>query len=133
MKTGRRVACYIIYAVLGAVLVALTATKTVDEFWGGMGTALIFMSVIRFVQLYRFNKSDEYRQKVQTEINDERNRFIRSRAWAVAGYLFVIVSAVSTIVFRVLGKTELSDISAIAICFIVGVYWIAYIIISKKY
>ena len=133
MKLGRRIAGYIICAVLGVVLIILGIVKTVDEFWCGMGTALVFVSAVRFIQLYRLAKNEEYREKVQTEVSDERNRFIRSKAWAVTGYLFVIASCIATIVFRVLGENELSSVTSTALCFMVGTYWISYIVISKKY
>ena len=133
MKRDRRIVAYVVYMILGIILFGLGFAEIVDEFWSGMGAALIVIGVVRMVQFYRFRKDENYREKYETQINDERNRFIRNKAWAWSGYIFIIVSAVMTIVFKVLEQDVLSMASSIAVCLLVILYWISYFILNKKY
>ena len=124
---------YAIYAVLGIVLIVLGMFEVVDAFWSGMGGGLMAVAVMRTVQLLRVRKNEEYRKKMETEVNDERNRFIRNKAWAWAGYLFVLIAAISTIVLKLLGQEMLSIASSLAVCILVLLYWVCFTILRKKY
>lgn len=133
MKANRKFIICIFYILIGAVLIGLDIANIVDEFWSGMGAGLIVVSVLQMLRIYRFNKNEEYREKVETEIKDERNRFIRNKAWAWAGYLFILISAVAVIVFRVTGQELLSTFSSVALCIMLVLYWVAFFILRKKY
>ena len=133
MKNNRRIIVCIIYMILGAVLFVLGALEKLDSFWSGMGAALIAVGVIRTVQFVRFRKSEAYREKMEIEATDERNRFIRNKAWAWAGYLFVLIAAAATVVFRVIGQDLLSVVTGFSICILVVLYWVSYLILRKKY
>ncbi len=133
MKSNRKWIAYVIYGVLGAALMVLGMLDVVDSFWSGMGGALIAMSVIRGIQFVRLKKSEEYREKMATEIADERNRFIRNKAWAWAGYLFVLITAILTIVFKLVGQELLSIAAGFAVCILVLLYWACYLVLKKKY
>ena len=129
----RRIIPSIIYIILGIALFVLGALEKLDSFWSGMGGALIGVGVIRAVQLIRLRKSEAYREKMEIEATDERNRFIRNKAWAWAGYLFVLIAAVATVVFRVIGQDLLSVVTGFSICILVVLYWVSYLILRKKY
>lgn len=133
MKYKRRIIAYIIYIVLGVALFALGVMEIVDSFWSGMGGMLIAMGVIRMIQYLRLSKDDTYREKFELEVKDERNRFIRNKAWAWSGYLFVLISAVSCLIFKLAGQDLLSSAAASAVCLIVVLYWGSYMILRKKY
>ena len=85
MKNDRRMIAYIIYIIFGAVLMVLGVLEVVDSFWSGMGGALIAMGAVRVVQFLRYKKDESYREKWDVETQDERNHFIRNKAWAWAG------------------------------------------------
>lgn len=123
----------VLYIVIGAILLALGFAGKVDEFWNGMGSALLVMGVIQFVRFYRFEKNDAYREKIETEANDERNHFIRNKAWAWAGYLYVMIMAVASIVFRIAGQDVLSIASGFMVCFMLVLFWVSYVILRRKY
>ena len=133
MKNTRNLIIYLLYLIIGGVLLALGIFEVIDSFWSGMGSALLFVSVLRLIRLYRFNKNEEYREKVETAVNDERNRFIRTKAWSWAGYLFILISAVCIIAFRVAGQELLSTTASAALCLMLVLYWVAYFILRKKY
>ena len=130
---NRNLIIYILYLVIGLTLLGLGIANVVDSFWSGMGSGLIFVSVLRLIRVYRLNKNEEYREKVETEISDERNRFIRNRAWAWAGYLFIFISAVAVIGLKVAGLDLLSTAASVALCLMLVLYWVSFFILRKKY
>ena len=133
MKIERRIAAYVLYIVLGAVLVGLGILEILDSFWSGMGGAWIAGGAIRIVQMVRYSKDKGYQEKMDTALKDERNQFIRNKAWAWSGYMFVIIAAVATIVFRLMGQELLSMTASFAICILLVLYWISYVVLNRKY
>ena len=133
MKNTVRTTTYIIYVLLGGLLITLGMLEKVDSFWSGMGSAFLVIGVLRLLRMYRFRNNEAYRERVETELTDERNHFIRNKAWAWAGYMFVLIMAVSVIVLHVLGQRQLSLAAACAECLVLVLYWISYLILRKKY
>ena len=123
----------IVLLIAGLCLTGLGIAEIVDEFWSGMGSALTVIGVIRLLRTYRLNKNDAYREKVETAVTDERNHFIRAKAWSWAGYLFIICSAISVIVFKILGQDLLSQAASWGVCLMLVLYWVSYFILKKKY
>ena len=119
--------------VAGLALIGLGFAEIVDEFWSGMGSALAVMGIIRLLRFYRLNKNAAYREKMETAVTDERNQFIRMKAWSWAGYLFIMVSAVATIIFKVLSQDLLCQVASGAVCLMLVLYWISYFVLKKKY
>ena len=119
--------------VAGLALIGLGFVEIVDEFWSGMGSALLVIGIIRLLRFYRLKKNEAYRDKMETAVTDERNQFIRMKAWSWAGYLFIMVSAIATIIFRVLGQDLLCQVASGAVCLMLVLYWISFFILKKKY
>ena len=119
--------------IAGLVLFSLGFAEIVDEFWSGMGSALLVMGIIRLLRFYRLKKNDTYREKMETAVTDERNQFIRMKAWSWAGYLFIMVSAIATIILKILGQDLLCQVSSGAVCLMLVLYWISYFVLKKKY
>lgn len=133
MKVDKRVIVSIIWVILGAVLIALAFAGIVDMFWNGMGSGLLVVGVIQLLRYHRLNKNETYREKVEVEEQDERNIFIRNKAWAWSGYMFVMIAAVACIVFKIAGQEVLSLASSFAVCLMIVLYWISFFILRKKY
>ena len=123
----------VIWLLLGLVLTVLSCLETLDEFWSGMGGALIAVGVVRVVQFFRYRNNEEYREKAEIAAKDERNHYIRNKAWAWSGYLFVLIAAVATIAFRVAGQDTLSFAASMAICLLLVLYWVSFLVLNKKY
>ena len=119
--------------IAGLALIGLGFAEIVDEFWSGMGSALLVMGAIRLLRFYRLKKNECYREKMETAVTDERNQFIRMKAWSWAGYLFIMVSAVATIIFRILSQDLLSQFASYAVCLMLVLYWVSYFVLKKKY
>ena len=133
MKIDRRIVANIIYVVLGASLFGLGFAGVLDAFWSGMGGALIAVGIIRIIQILRCSNDESYREKMQIEAKDERNQFLRNKAWAWTAYIFVLMAAVAAIAFQLVGEELLSMVAGFAICILFVMYWLCYMLLSKKY
>lgn len=123
----------IFWLVLGLLLAVLSLTEKLDAYWSGMGSALIVVGALQLIRAYRLRKNDAYREKMEIETTDERNLFIHGKAWSWAGYLFILIASVSSIVFKVIGQELLSMAASGALCLMLVLYWGAYWILRKKY
>ena len=133
MKMERRILAGIIYLIIGVVFLILGILEVLDSFWSGMGGALIAVGVVRMIQILRYRNDESYRENMEIETKDERNQFIRNKAWAWAGYLFVLITAISAIVLKVLGQDFLSIAAGFAVSILMLLYWICYLVMKKKY
>ena len=123
----------VIWLLSGIVLTVLSCLETLDEFWSGMGSALLVIGVVRLLRSYRLSKSETYREAREVAETDERFRFIRNKAWAWAGYLFIIICALGAIVLRLLGQELLSLAASGAVCLMLVLFWVSFFVLKKKY
>ena len=119
--------------IIGLIMAVCGHIGIIDEYWSGMGTALAIVGAIMLIRQHRYKTNEEYKQKVDVEVNDERNKFLRIKAWAWAGYLFVLIGAVGSIVFRIVGKDVYSVFAGCSVCLIMVLYWVCYLILKRKY
>jgi len=133
MKQTVRMIASIIEIVIGVCLIIANLLGWLDEFWSGMGSGLLVVGVLFLIRHIRYRTNDTYRKAVDTELDDERNRFISTKAWSWAGYLFVLIAAVASIVFRIIGMEEYVFFASGSVCLLVLLYWIAYMILKRKY
>lgn len=129
----KRLVTYVIYILLGAALMAGGVIGALDEYWSGMGSGLIFVAILQLIREFRLWKNEAYREKFEIAQTDERNRFIRNKAWAWAGYLFIIVAAISSIVLKIVGQEQLSVAAGYGVGLLVLLYWGSYMVLAKKY
>lgn len=132
MKKERLIAS-ILEIIVGAALLICSMFELVDEFWSGMGTSLLIIGIIFLIRNIKYKTNEEYREKIDIESNDERNKYISLKAWAWAGYLFVMLGAVGVIVFKLIGKEDLMMMASLSVCLIMVFYWISYTFLKKKY
>ena len=129
----KRVVIHILEILAGVILLGLGIAGKVDEFWSGAGGALIGVGAIFLVQNIRYQKNEEYRENVNTERNDERNQFLHTNAWRLAGGWFVIIAATATFMFKFAGKEDLMMLCSGGVCLMVTLYWVCYLYLKKKY
>ena len=133
MKKQRFIAS-IIEIVLGIILVVCCISGIIeDAYWNGMGTALVVVGVLQLIRHIKYKTNDDYRENVDIEVNDERNKYLSMKAWSWAGYLFVLIAAVAAIVFKVLGQDEMVHLASGSVCVIMLLYWGSYMILRRKY
>lgn len=132
MKMKRMIA-NIIEIAIGFVLLVCGRLGIVDDYWGGMGTALIFVGCIMLFRQFRYKVNTEYKEKVDVEVNDERNKYLRTLAWSWTGYFFVLIAAFASIIFKIIGMDTYSVAAGFAVCLQIVLYWISYLILKRKY
>ena len=128
----------VIYIVLGiALFVASQITdlgdSTIAQILPGMGGALIAIGAIRLYRGIRLEKDAAYRENFEVETHDERNQWLRMKAWSWAGYLFVMIAACATLVFAIIDKKVLMMAASYSVCIMILLYWICYLIVRRKY
>lgn len=133
MKNAKRLIASIVEIVIGVVLTICGAAGLLDSYWSGMGTALIVVGGLMLARQLRYKTNTEYKEKVDVEINDERNKYLRIKAWSWAGYIFVMLGAFGSIFFKIFGLDLYSQFSAYCVCLIMVLYWISYMVLRKKY
>ena len=131
---NKRLALTVFWIVLGAVLVVLTVTEVLDSsIYSGMGGALMAVGTLQLIRAVKYRKDSEYREKVDTELGDERNRFLRMKSWSWAGYLTILIEGIGAIIAMILGERTVQLVLSYSVCLVLVIYWIAYVILSKKY
>ncbi|MBE6026606.1 MAG: hypothetical protein E7229_06810 [Clostridiales bacterium] len=128
----------VLYIVLGIALfvscqIVDLGNSTLAQILPGMGGALFGVGIVRLVMGIKLEKDAEYRENYEIRINDERNRYLRMKAWSWAGYVFVLIAAVATIVFAVADRKELMMLASGGLCIMLVLYWVSYMIVRKKY
>lgn len=130
---NKRFIASMIEIIIGIILMACSMFGIVDEYWSSMGIAIFVVGIIFLIRQFKYKTNEEYREKYDIERKDERNRFIANKAWAWAGYLFVMITAVATIILKLTGREELMMMASGSVCLIMLLYWISYILLKKKY
>lgn len=123
----------VFYILIGVVLFAVGSIGGADSFWSGIGGGLIGCGAVRLIQYIKYRTDKNYKEAVDIAANDERNKYISLKAWAWAGYLFVLISAVVTIVLRILKYKETADLIGAGMCLLIFLYAVTYLILRKKY
>lgn len=129
----KRIVIQILEIAAGIILLGLGIAGKVDEFWSGMGGALIGVGAMRLVQMVRYQNNEAYRENVDTERSDERNRFLQMKSWQMAAGWFTMIAAVGTFVFKFAGKEDLMMLCSGAVCLLLVLYWICFLYLKKKY
>ena len=133
MRQNKKVLISILWLLLGIGLTVGGILGLLDEFWSGMGGGFLAVGVLQLVRRIRYQTNESYREAVDTAKSDERYQFLANKAWAWAGYLFVMIGAVGVIVFRILGMGDLSTFCGGSVCLILVLYWLSYVFLRKKY
>lgn len=129
----QRLALSIFWVLLGLTLLICHIAGLIEDFWSGMGTALMVVGLLQVLRQVRYRTDRDYREKFDTEARDERNRFLSNRAWAWAGYAFVLIAAIGTVAFKLLGREELMMLASGSVCLMVLLYWLSYLALKRKY
>lgn len=130
---NKRFIASILEIVIGSILMACSMFGIVDEYWSGMGVALLVVGVVFLLRQFKYKTNEEYREKYDVERSDERNRYLSGKAWAWAGYLFVMIAAVGSVMLKMAGREELMLMASGSVCLIMVLYWISYLVLKKKY
>ena len=134
MYNNKRLALSIFWVLLGVTLLVLSITEVLDSsMYAGVGSVLIVVGGLQIIRNIRYRKDAAYQEKVDTETSDERNRFLSMKSWSWTGYIVVIIQGIGVVVATVLREDTIRQILSYSVCLIVTVYWISYLVLSRKY
>lgn len=131
---NKKLVLSIFWVVLGAALLILSLVDVLDSsIYAGMGGGLIAVGALQIVRNLRYRKNEQYREKIDTEVRDERNQFIRNKSWAWTGYILIIAEAVASLIALIAKQEIVQQVLLYTICGTITVYWVTYMILSRKY
>ena len=123
----------IVELVIGSILIVLGIKGKIDStLWSGAGGGLVAVGVAQIIRTIKYKTDPEFKKTVDTELTDERLKYLRLKAWAFAGYAFLISSGVVAIGLMITGKREPAMILGFCICFMLIAYLVSYVIIQRK-
>ena len=132
MKQRQYIAIF--YIVLGLVLIITGLLRHTDNsFIFAFGVAMLVLGILRTAQYRKITVNEQSMRKRELMETDERNRMISERAKSWVFSLSVFIAGVLVIVLSLLGHHELALPISWFVCGMVVLYWICWIIISKKY
>ena len=134
MNNNKRLLLSVFWTVLGITLMILSIAEVLDDsVYSGMGGALTAVGALQLMRNLKYRRDPEYREKIDTELGDERNSFLRMKSWAWTGYIVVLAEAIGVVIAMITGQELLCRVLSWSVCLIIGVYWITYMVLSRKY
>ena len=131
---NRKLILNVFWILLGAALIGLSVAEVLDStMYSGMGGGLLAVGALQLARNLKYRKDPEYREKIDTENNDERNRFLRMKSWSWTGYIVVLIEGIGVVVALILGQETIQLILSYSVCLILVVYLVTYIILGRKY
>lgn len=129
----RKTIISIFWILLGSIIFGLNVSGVIDDSWGCIGVPLIVVGALQLLRNHRVNSNPAYREKMEIQSTDERIRYIRLKAWGWTGYLFLLITAVASIILKIIGQSALSTAAGFAVCLMLIIYWLSYLLLSRKY
>ena len=134
MNNNKRLVLSIFWIVLGITLMILSIAEVLDDcVYSGMGGALTAVGALQLMRNLKYRRDPEYREKIDTELSDERNRFLQMKSWSWAGYIAVMVQAAASVAAYFMGQRTVQLVLWYSICLLVLAYWVSWMILSRKY
>ena len=124
MYDNKRLFLSVFWVILGAVLLILAVTEKLDSLYAGMGGGLLVVGALQIARNLRYRRDPAYREKIDTEVSDERNRFLRMKSWSWAGYITVIAEGIAAVVAAVRGQETVQMVLSYSVCLLIGAYYI---------
>ena len=123
----------IAWIVLGITFLVCSILGILDDFWSGLGCGLFAVGTMQLIRVKRYASNPDYRTAVDTEVNDERNKYISMRAWAWAGYSYIMICAAAVILLKIAGMDRYVGIASGGLCLMLVMYRFFYFILQRKY
>ena len=134
MYGNKNLVLSIFWIVLGVILTALSIAEVLEpSTYSGFGGALIGVGALQVIKNLKYRNNPEYKEEIDTQTNDERNKYIRMKSWSWTGYILVLGSGICSVIAMIFGNHELQMYLSYTVCVIITVYWVTYIIMNKKY
>lgn len=123
----------IFWILLGISLIVLDAIHiTNNDIYGSLGTAWVCVGLLQLTKYIRYKKNPEYKEKIDTNLNDERIRTNSQKAMSMAGMTTIIIAGLVSLTGLLLNQKQVALIASYIVCLLLILYWLSYIILSLE-
>ena len=131
MYNSKRMFWYGFLVVAGISILVMSCFDLLDNFWSGFGGGIAAVGIIRLIYGIKYRKNEAYAKAVDVSINDERNIYVVRKAKSAAFYITVIALAIIGFILKIIGFDVYSQAACFALCGMLIIYWVSYLIINK--
>lgn len=133
-KLKQRLYIAISYIVIGLGLMAADAVSHFENyFFFSFGFTLVVMGVIRLIRHRKITKDEASIHRQEVLETDERILMMNEKARSWVFSYSVLIAGIAVIVLSFLGKHDAAQPFAWYVCGQIGLFWICWLIIRKKY
>ena len=135
MKHNRLFIISIVEIAIGAILELLAFLNIFEDpsILGGMGSGVLAVGAVQLLRVLRMESNPEYKKKIETASKDERYAFISLKAKEAAFMVYLLIPAVLSIVWLLLGCREQGTLAGMSVCLLVLLYAVWFRILARKY
>lgn len=122
------------YITFGAELIIINlAGLATNEMLSYFGSAFIVCGITRLIQYFKITRNKDTMEQREIAEKDERNIMLwtQARSWAFG--IYTILSGGAILVLYMLNMEFAGQIIAYALCSLVLIYWVCYMILRRKY
>ena len=131
---NKKLALSLGWIAFGAILLYLSFRNIiVEESMCWFGGFLIAIGGLQVRNQLRYRTDPDFRKKTDVEAADERNRYLRMKAWSWTGYIFVVGAGVLVICLQLIGKKDASVLLSYCVCAELMIYLVSYWILGRRY
>lgn len=133
-KLKQRLYIAVSYIVIGLVLIAADALNHFEnQFFFSFGMALTVMGILRLIRHRKITKDEAAIRRQEVAETDERTLMMAEKARSWAFSYSILIAGIAVIVLSLLGKHDAAQPFAWYVCGQIGLFWICWLIIRKKY
>ena len=122
------------YCLLGSALMIADLIKPFgNKFIFPFGFSMLILGVLRLFQHRKITKDEKAMHRREITETDERTRMLSERAKSWTFSFMLMMAGIAVIILSVLGYHEQAQPIAWIMCLTIGVYWVFYLLASKKY
>ena len=133
-KLQARLYIAVSYIVIGLVLIAAdTLSHFENQFFFSFGMALMVMGILRLIRHRKITKDEATIHRQEVAETDERTLMMAEKARSWAFSYSILIAGIAVIVLSLLGKHDAAQPFAWYVCGQIGLYWICWLILRKKY
>ena len=133
-KLQMRLYIAISYIVIGLALISADALNHFENnFFFSFGFALVVMGIIRLIRHRKITKSEASVRKQEVAETDERFLMMNEKARSWTFSYSVLIAGIAVIVLSLMGYHDQAQPFAWYVCGQIGLFWVCWLIIRKKY
>jgi len=124
---------YIVFLVVGIVLILVGTICQLNGFWTGLGSGFIAVSVVRLVQMQKYKTDPDYAKQINISNHDERQSFVSEKAMVLTLKMIIYILLTSGIILYIFDQGQYGQFCMYGICVIMAIYFISSYFVNRKY